>query len=130
MFNKMSDVPEEVMADVLDAMGEVVKEAQYNMGKRMKIWDPDWNGTHILDSIKVNKPKFKNNVATIVVTFKGTRTRGNTTTRNAEIAFMNEFGVPKKKINAKPFIKTANALSQEKAFQAGEKVWHDYLDNL
>lgn len=96
-FEHGSDVPDEVKNKVLEAMADVVAKAQKQTGESMNIRDEEnQSGQHILDKIKINKPKLTDDGGSISITFSGTRTRGNTTTRNAEIAFINEFGADKK----------------------------------
>jgi hypothetical protein len=55
------------------------------------------------------------------IEFKG-ESHGN---RNAEIAFVNEYG--KKSQPARPFIKTANTISDEPSKKAGFSVYDDWL---
>lgn len=47
-------------------------------------------------------------------------------TRNAEVAFVNEFG--KRGQPGRPALKTANERKEQEAVAAGEKVYHAYLD--
>lgn len=53
---------------------------------------------------------------------QGTNERGN---RNAEVAFINEFG--KHGQPARPFIKTANEEAADTAVEAAAKVYDKYL---
>lgn len=52
--------------------------------------------------------------------------------RNAEVAFINEFGKSgkhgKKGQPARPFIRTANEAAEERATEAEEKVYNDFLN--
>ena len=61
-----------------------------------------------------------------MISFTGTRRRGNTTTRNAEIAFVNEYG--KKGQPARPFIGTAMSRNEEAITAPAEKVIGDWIE--
>lgn len=124
-LNKISDIPEEVKIDALKAGGEIIAAEQKKVGEEKGIRDPNSN-VHILDKIKVNKPKIKRYSASVSITFSGNRKRGKTKTRNAEIAFFNEFGT--KEMPARPFISVANAKAKEKAIKAIADVIHDYIE--
>ena len=60
------------------------------------------------------------------VTFSGTRTRGRTRTRNAEIAFINEYG--KRNQPARPFIRTAAETGGDQIAEPGEKIVGDWFE--
>lgn len=130
-FKAGSDVPDEVKNDILKAMADVVAKAQKQTGESMNIRDEEnQSGQHILDKIKINKPKLTDNGGSISITFSGTRTRGNTKTRNAEIAFINEFGADKKGIEAKQWISHANESSADAANKAGQAVLDAWAETL
>lgn len=130
-FEHESDVPDDVKNKVLKAMADVVAKAQKQTGESMNIRDEEnQSGQHILDKIKINKPKLTDDGGSISITFSGTRTRGNTTTRNAEIAFINEFGADKKGIEAKQWISHANESSADAANKAGQAVLDAWVETL
>ena len=56
---------------------------------------------------------------------QGSRKRGNTTTSNSEIAFINEFG--KHGQPPRPFIQTANEKYADRAVDAAFDVYDEYL---
>lgn len=127
-MSEMAKAPEETQQDILYAMGERALSAEKETGESMGVRDEE-SGQHILDKIKLTKPKKnKNGVWSISVTFGGTRTdeKHKRPTRNAEIAFINEFG--KQNQPARPFIKTALEVHGEEITRAGEKVWNEYID--
>lgn len=124
-FKKMSNIPNDVKAKAMTAAGNIVAEEQRRVGEEKGIRDPESNA-HILDKIKVNKPKIEENGASVTITFSGSRKRGRTSTRNAEIAFINEFG--KRGQPARPFISVANKKAQERALDAAADVIHDYIE--
>lgn len=124
-FKKMANIPNDVKAKAMTAAGNIVAEEQRRVGEEKGIRDPESNA-HILDKIKVNKPKIEENGASVTITFSGSRKRGRTSTRNAEIAFINEFG--KRGQPARPFISVANKKAQERALDAAADVIHDYIE--
>lgn len=134
MFSKATDVPDDVKKEILIAMGTVGMQSIRDEGRAMDVYDPDWDGVHVLDSISLSKPKLSDFDGKIYVTFKGSRKRGNSKTRNAAIAFINEYGrnasKNRKGIPMKPFVRIAVEKCTDAAIKAGEKVWHDWLDKL
>ena len=83
---------------------------------------------YILDKLKVNKSKKDSAGGHADVTFSDTRTRGKgKKTRNAEIAFVNEFG--KAGQAARPFVKNAVENFADEITAPGEKVIGDWLEN-
>ena len=63
----------------------------------------------------------------IALTFRGTRANGKKRKRNAEVAFINEYG--SRKTAARPFIQKAIDTGSEKAFDEAEKVFDKWLEN-
>ena len=120
-FRRISEIPFDVTAEALDAMASVAADAIRSTGESMGVRDPE-SDVHILDRIKPRKPK-----KTTEGSFTGTRRRGNTTTRNAEIAFVNEYG--KKGQPARPFIGTAMNRSADRIQDQAEKVIGDWIEN-
>ena len=130
-FEKGSQVPDEVKNNVLIAMANVAADALKKTGTDMEIRDEDnQSGIHILDSIKIKKPKLTDDGGSIIITFTGSRTRGNTKTRNAEIAFINEFGANARGIEAKQWIAHANESCEEEAIKAGQAVLDAWIETL
>ena len=60
---------------------------------------------------------------------QGTRKRKKRTVSNAEIAFINEYGAPTRGIAARPALLTAAAKKEKEAVDAGERVYHAYLNS-
>ena len=95
--------------------------AQRSEASRM--WKgPYYTGTTAA-SIKKGKIKRTGLDKSITVAPQGHNKRG---TRNAEVAFVNEFG--KRGQPGRPALKTANERKEQEAVAAGEKVYHAYLD--
>lgn len=128
LLEHIGHLPDDVKTNILKAMGEVSKDAQVAEGKSMGIYDYDGeSAVHVLDNAKVNKPALTDEGGYVTVTYTGSRKRGNTTTRNAEIAFINEFGANDKGIKPRPFVKTANEKNADKIYKAGEAVFDKWL---
>lgn len=124
-FSRLEKVPDEVVIKAVQAMGDIAADAVKQQGEAMGVRDPN-SDVHILDQIKVGKPKTTEYGARADITFTGSRTRGKTKTRNAEIAFLNEYG--KRGQNARPFIKTAFQREEKKIVQAGADILGEWQE--
>ena len=118
-LNEIAALPDDVAEQLLLAEAEVVEKQQKQTGHAM--------GVHrtgvTLSAISHGKlKKTANGGRAIYVTPPGVNSKG---TRNAEVAFINEFG--KKNQKARPFIKTANELCADEAVDAAAKVYASYL---
>lgn len=124
-FAALARLPESVIDGILDAEAEVITRAQ-----REEI-EKQWRGPHSLGisakSIKKGKAKKDRDGRSLSVYPQGTRKRGGQTTRNAEIAFINEYG--KRGQPARPAISTANMKKEKEATDAGERVYNQFLDS-
>lgn len=120
----VANMPEAVQDEILNAEADVVVAAQRRKVREMGIYDGS-SPVHVADAIKKGRPKSRKGQRVIYITPKGSRRRGNTTTRNAEILFVNEFG--KDGQAARPAVATANAESAEATVAAGAEVWDRYL---
>lgn len=118
-FEELSQLPDSVLQEMLQAEGEVIKEGQIKTAQRM-LQGP-YNQGGVVSGIKLGKFKRNAGNATMYVTFEGEQ-HGN---RIAEIAFINEFG--KHGQPARPFIREANETNADKAVDAAEKVYDNYL---
>jgi len=124
-FRRISDIPDDVTADALDAMAQVAAEKIKQSGEAMGVRDPE-STVHILDKIKPTKAKITSFGGYEDITFSGSRTRGNTRTRNAEIAFINEYG--SRTQDARPFIGKAMIQYEEQIAAPGEKIVGDWIE--
>lgn len=124
-FAALARLPDKVVEDILDAEAEVITAAQ-----REEI-EKQWRGPHSLGisakSIKKGKVKKDKDGRSVSIYPQGTRKRGGQTTRNAEIAFINEYG--KRGQPARPAIATANKKKEKEAIDAGERVYNQFLDS-
>lgn len=131
-FAALASLPDDVIDDMLDAGADVIVEAQ-----RSEI-QQQWKGPYSMDisakaikkDKKIRTTKYVGITGRYINVYpQGERNRGGKTVRNAEIAFINEYGAPGRGIAARPAIAAANAKSEDKAVEAGEKVYHAYLDS-
>lgn len=123
----LAALPDSVVERILDAEADVILPVQREEMKRQ------WSGPHSLGisskSIKKGKVKKDKDGRSLSIYPQGTRKRGGQTIRNAEIAFINEYGAPRRGIPARPAIDTANKKKESEAVDAGERVYHAYLDS-
>lgn len=120
-LDEMAALPDPVLDEMLEAEAAVVIPAQKAKGLAY--------GVHrtgvTLASIKAGKPRRIRNGKSISVYPQGTNKDGN---RNAEVAFVNEYG--KKGQNARPFIRDANESAADQAVSAAENVYDEWLSSL
>lgn len=117
----VADLPETVQDAMLDAQADVVLQAQQSAAQAIA----DTGQT--VRSLRKSKPRTRKGVRSISITFAGSRKRGETTTRNAEIAFVNEYG--KKGVPARNFIRKANEQSAAASTQAAKEIYDQYLQS-
>ncbi len=126
-FAALARLPDKVVEDILDAEADVILPAQ-----REEI-EKQWRGPYSMGisskSIKKGKVKKSKDGRSLTIYPQGTRKRGGRTTRNAEIAFINEYGAPGRHIAARPAIDAANKKKESEAVDAGERVYNAYLDS-
>jgi len=126
-FVALAALPGKVAEDMLNAEADVLVQAQ-----RAEI-ESRWRGPYSqgISARSVKKGKVKpSGVGHIIDVYpQGTRKRGKQQVRNAEIAFINEYGAPGQGIAARPAINTANKKKEQEAVEAAEKVYHAYLDS-
>ena len=120
-LEEVANLPDSVKDDILNAQADVVVKAQKAKARSYGV-----NKTGVLiSSITKGKPKTSKGVRTLAVYPRGTRKRGDKTVRNAEIAFVAEFGRRKQK--ARPFIRDANEESAAETTAAGAAVYDKFL---
>lgn len=124
-FNRIHDIPWDVTENALDGMAKVAAAEIKSAGEYMGVRDEE-SDVHILDHITTKKAKQTDDGGYEKITFDGTRRRGKTTTRNAEIAFVNEYG--KRGQDARPFMKTALSQNEELISAPGVKVIGDWIE--
>ena len=124
-FDRLSEIPDSVVNKALTEMETIAASEIKSSGERYGVRDRESN-VHVLDKIKINKPKRTASGAYADVTFSGSRTRGKTSTRNAEIAFINEYG--KRNQHARPFVGEAMEKNAERIAQTGEKIIGEWME--
>lgn len=123
-------MPAEVQDEMLNAQADVVVAAQEAKGRQMGVFDPtNTTGKHVVTSIKKTRVKVqRGGVRVIYVYPQGTRTRGRgKKTRNAEIAFVNEYGTRTQA--GRPFIRQANEESAKRTTEAAAAVYDRFLQS-
>lgn len=121
----LAKLPEEAMDDMLHAEADVVEPAIKAKAEAYGVKDTGMT----VESIKRGKAKKSPDGRTMLISPQGTRKRGNTEVRNAEIAFINEYGrgTDKQIQPARPFMRDAVAESEDEAVEAAQKVYDEYL---
>lgn len=122
-MQELAELPDDVLEDMLDAEADVIVAAQKNSAVSMGVYDTG----EVSRSIAKGKAKRTSSGMSISVYPKGSRTRGGITTRNSEIAFINEFG--KQGQSPRPFIQTGNERGVDSAVSAAADVYDDYLNS-
>lgn len=124
-FKRIADIPESTTIKALGEMADVAAKAIKASGEAMGVRDPE-SDTHILDKIKTTKPKVTEAGGYQDITFSGTRKRGESRTRNAEIAFVNEYG--KEGQPARPFVGKGMNTHEKQIQDAGGEVIGDWIE--
>lgn len=120
-MQEIAQIPDDVVDEILNAQADVTVEAQKAAGRQLGVEDTGIT----LQKLKKGRVKLRKGQRVLYITPTGSRKRGKTRTRNAEIAFINEFG--KKGQKARPFIKLGNEKSAEAATAAGFRVYDRWL---
>ena len=118
-MEEIAAIPDAVLAEMLNAAGDVVVREQRNTAASM-LQGP-YNRGAVAAAVRKKKPRRKKDGASLEITFDGTQ-HG---TRLAEIAFINEFG--KKGQAARPFVRTANERCAGEATEAQARVYDAWL---
>lgn len=146
-MREIAEIPDEVQDRMLDAEAQIVAEAIRGEAAKLGIgYDAkNENERHtsetntlpgqiqsystgkLAQSVKVGKVKIVKGRRQKYIYFAGSRTRGKTRTRNAEIAFLNEYGT--RTINARNFVRTAHQKSEAAATEAAAAVYNRWLES-
>lgn len=124
-LHRLGQPPDEIKSQALTAMANVAAGKIKSQGEALGVRDPE-SDVHILDTIKVNKPKLNENGGVCTITFKGSRRRGRKRVRNAEIAFVNEYG--SRHQNARPFIGQAMTQNEKAIVDPGAEIIGDWIE--
>lgn len=123
-LQEIAAIPEEIRDEMLQAGAEVVAQAQREKVRDYGIYDGS-SAQHVADSIKPGKIKLQKGQRVIYVSPTGSRMRGNSVTRNAEILFVNEYG--KRGQRARPAVRDANEACAEQMVTAQMAVYDKHL---
>lgn len=123
-MEEIATIPDEVVEEILNAQADIAVEAQRAEGRAMGVQD---TGLTLSKIRKTKVKRGKDGRAVIFVVPHGTRKRGKDgkATRNAEIAFVNEYG--KRGQPARPFIRTANERSAQRCTNAALEIYDRWL---
>lgn len=130
LLNDMAELarlPNDVIDNILNAEGDVIVPAQRAEIERQ--WSGPYSEGISADCIKKTAVQLSLDGHSVSIYPQGTRKRGEQKIRNGEIAFINEYGALSRGIAARPAISTATAKKEREAVEAGEKVYHAYLDS-
>lgn len=122
--SKAKEIPRDVTENILTKMGRVLEFWVQKRALARHIWDTG----EVVRAIFLKDPEITSEGGSITVTFKGSRKRGKTTTRNAEIAFINEYG--KKGQDGRPFVKEAREMGENETEAAGQDALNSWLDKI
>ena len=124
-MREIAEIPDEVQDEMLDAEAQIVAEA-IRGGIRSEQTESYSTG-ELARSVKVGKVKAVKGQRQKYIYFAGSRKRGKTRTRNAEIAFLNEYGT--RTINQRNFVWVANKKAEAAAVQAAAAVYNRWLES-
>ena len=126
-LDSLAHLPDRVVEDVLNAGADVLVPAQ--RAEISSRWRGKYSEGISAKSVKKSKVKKTKDGRAVHIYPQSTRKRGKKSIRNAEIAFINEYGAPKRGIAPRPAIAAANAKAEQAAADAGERVFNAYLDS-
>ena len=122
-MEQLSQIPDDVQDAMLNAQADVVVQAQKDKARAYNVQDTG----EMIRSIKKGRVKQKRGGGKVIyVTPSGTRMRGNKKVRNAEIAFVNEYGTRDQQ--ARPFIRDANETSAKATTEAGAEIFFKWQE--
>lgn len=128
-FKAISSIPFSVTRQALDGMADVAEGKIRATGESMGVRDTDPDAQeHILDHISHSRPKKTEDGGKAFITFTGSRKRGNTVTRNAAIAYINEYGAQRRGISARPFISTGMARNEKEISAPAEEIIGGWIE--
>lgn len=120
-FDSLANIPDSVTDNILNAEADVIVAAQQKTMAEM--WDGPYATGETARSVKKSKVKKWRGGKFISVTPVGTNRKGE---RHAAVAFINEYG--KRGQPGRPAIRAANFGATDRAIEAGEKIYHDFLN--
>jgi len=121
-FMALASLPDSVTDGILDAEADVIVEAQRKTMAAM--WKGPYSTGDTARAVKKTRVHKGSNSKYITVYPQGRNRRGE---RHAAVAFINEYG--RKGQPGRPAIRTANEQAADRAVDAGEKIYHAFLDS-
>ena len=134
-LKEIEELPDEVIDEMLNARADVIVEAQRaearKLGKeyRNRAQAKDYSTGLTARSIQKGKVKIKDGSRVLYITPVGRRkhSEGSKYVRNAEVAFLNEFGT--RTLQARYFLRKANERSADAAVAAEYEVYSRWLES-
>lgn len=126
-LQRFAAIPEEELKRMVVNMAETALPKIKSKGEALGVRDP-MSDVHILDKMKIGKFKKTLTGGYVDITFSGTRMRNETRTRNAEIAFVNEYG--KRSQRARPFIGLALTENEDEILAQADEAFGDWADDV
>lgn len=121
-FSAIADLPDEVAEAMLDAEAKIVEDAQVYTGMKKGVYR---TGETLMAVARGKMKRAKDGSRAKHVYPRGKNSRG---IRNAEVAFINEYGAPNRDIPARQFIREANESAADPAVEAAAKVMDEFLE--
>ena len=122
-MEEMANLPDDEAFKMLKAEADIVEPAQLAKGKELGVYDSG----QTLTSMTRKSSGTSGGSKKIDITFEGVNDDGN---RNAEVAFVNEYGVPSRGIAPRQFIRIANEEAADEAVEAAADVYDKWLESL
>ena len=125
-MEEIAQIPDEVVDEILNAQADIAVEAQRAEGRAMGVQD---TGLMLSKIRKTKVKRGKDGRPVIYVYPHGSRRRGKNgkATRNAEIAFVAEYG--RRNMKGRPFIRTANERSAARTTGAALGIYDRWLQS-
>ena len=120
-FMALATLPDSVSEGILNAAADVIAQEQKKTMEKM--WRGPYSTGDTARAVKKGKVRKSSSGKYITVYPQGRNRKGE---RRAAVAFINEYG--KRGQPGRPAIRTANEKAADKAVEAGEKVYHQFLD--
>lgn len=118
-YLRIQEIPWPVMEESLDKMAAAGLDAIKSQGESMNVRDPE-SDVHILDTLKRRKAKKTDSGGYEDVNFSGSRTRNGARTRNAVIAFENEYG--NRRQPARPFVDLGLNRQEDEIMEGADSI--------
>lgn len=132
-FAAIATIPDDVKSDMLNREADIIAKAQKEAAPR--------DTGKMADSIAKKAPRLNYNGGTIEVTFDGIhhtnksgrsryrnrRERSGGATRNAEVAFIHEFGAPSRNIPGQQWILKTNEANADEAVDGAAEIHDQWL---